>query len=805
MATSKNSFFDRLNKLFSTQSIIRDPKTKKIKVIDVNRLQAVKSFESNRAIDRYMGLRGTAGYGLGYDPSYGFQTLKQELYKDYEVMDNDSILASALDIYADESTLQNEYGEMLKITSDSDEIRDSLTNLFYDVLNIEFNLWPWVRNICKYGDFYLKLDIVEHIGVTNVIPLSSYYVIREEDPTNPDSVIFRYDASDGVRGMFPPDRNGKRYFENYEIAHFRLLSDMNYLPYGKSMLEAARKVWGQLTLMEDAMMIHRIMRAPQKRLFKIDVGGIPPNSVDTYMNEVIDKMKKVPYIDEQTGDYNLKFNLQNMLEDFFMPVRGGQSGTEITDLGGMEWTGTEDIQYLRNRMLAALKIPKAFLGYEEELNSKCLSLDTLIPLLSGDEKTIRQLIEDHNNGVQNYVFSIDESTKMMVPGKIEWAGVTLKDTKVIRVVLDNGNYIDCTRDHKFLSRSGEWIEAQNLQPNQSLMPLYQSTVEKGVKKGYKTVYHPGTGQYQEIHRMVPEGLGMVKDGSESEYKNHKVREIIELSETIDTGDITISTFHNFATSAGVIVHNSTLAAEDIRFSRTIERIQRMVVSELTKIAIVHLYTQGFKDENLVNFSLSLTQSSNVSRLEKLEMWQTQINIARDAKDLKMLPLDFIYEVVFGFSEQESAEYKEKVVEDVKRLFRLTQIEQEGNDPVKTKRSFGTSHDIAAMHSSKKTNDEDLEEDNDKIDARTISLSSGRNAFNEKSLTNVPGESSKYRNNIPLKKEQVDYKLKQMGLDKYRKKHPYDKSGIISETFDLSDKNENNSDNNTFMDENNIVF
>jgi hypothetical protein len=256
--------------------------------------------------------------------------------------------------------MKDDFGDVLRISSNNDNTKKILHNLFYDVLNIEFNLWPWVRNMCKYGDLYLKLDVTEEIGVMNVTPLSAYEIIREEgmDIENPYHVQFKQLGG------------GNIVYENFEIAHFRLLTDSNFLPYGRSMIEGGRKVWKQLTLMEDAMLIHRIMRAPEKRIFKIDVGNIPPNEVDNYMQKIINQMRKTPYVDQQTGDYNLKFNMQNMLEDYFLPVRGGQSGTEIDTLAGMEFTGIDDIEYLRNKMMAALKVPKAFIGYEEGVSGK---------------------------------------------------------------------------------------------------------------------------------------------------------------------------------------------------------------------------------------------------------------------------------------------------------------------------------------------------------------------------------------------------------------------------------------------------
>jgi hypothetical protein len=158
--------------------------------------------------------------------------------------------------------------------------------------------------------------------------------------------------------------------DNYEVAHFRLLSDTNYLPYGRSYIEPARKIFKQLTLMEDAMLIHRIMRAPEKRVFYVNVGQIPPAEVEQFMQKTINGMKKTPYVDPQTGQYNLRFNMQNMMEDFYIPVRGGDATTRVDTTKGLEYDGTNDVEYLRDKMFAALKVPKAYFGYEGDLQGK---------------------------------------------------------------------------------------------------------------------------------------------------------------------------------------------------------------------------------------------------------------------------------------------------------------------------------------------------------------------------------------------------------------------------------------------------
>lgn len=254
------------------------------------------------------------------------------------------------------------------------------------------------------------------------------------------------------------------------------------------------------------------MRAPDKRVFKIDVGNIPPHEVDAYMEVIINQMKKVPFVDPETGQYNLKFNMQNMLEDFYLPVRGSESGTSIEPLAGIQFDAIQDIEYLRNRLLGSLKIPKAYIGYEEDTSGK-----------------------------------------------------------------------------------------------------------------------------------------------------------------------------------------ATLAAQDFRFARTVERIQRIIVSELYKIAIVHLYSQGITDSELVDFSLTLTSPSTVYEKEKVELWTSKVTLAGDMMEKRLFSKAWIYENLFSMSEEEYLAEQERVVADAKTDFRLEQIKTEGNDPQKTGRSFGTPHDLATLY------------------------------------------------------------------------------------------------------------
>jgi hypothetical protein len=263
------------------------------------------------------------------------------------------------------------------------------------------------------------------------------------------------------------------------------------------MIEGGRRVWKQLQLMEDAMLIHRVMRAPEKRIFKVDVGNIPPNEVDNYMQKIINSSKKVPFVDERTGEYNLKYNMQNLVEDYYMPVRGSDNGTSIDTLKGLEYNMIDDINYLKNKLMAALQIPKAYLGYEEDTNGK-----------------------------------------------------------------------------------------------------------------------------------------------------------------------------------------ATLAAMDVRFAKTIERIQRVMVSELTKIAIVHLYAQGIDDDRLTNFTLELTIPSKIYEQEKVELYSSKVQLIQQMQQTKMVSKEWMYEAILNMAKDEQDKMSMQVLEDTKQSFRLNSIETQGMDPAK---------------------------------------------------------------------------------------------------------------------------
>ena len=426
-----STLYKRLTKLFSGPLInYRSQNTRQLR---------------RRRLDKYAktfkDVAGQKFERLGYNPFENFSSYmmgtqsRLQRYADFDQMEYTPEIASALDIYADEMTTHTGIKKLLQIDSPDEEIKGILDTLFYNVLNIEFNLFGWCRTMCKYGDFFMYLDIDNELGIKQVIGLPTNEVERleGEDKSNPNYVQFQWNSG-GVT------------FENWQVAHFRVLGNDKFAPYGTSILDGARRIWRQLILLEDAMMAYRIVRAPERRVFKIDVGNIPPQDVEQYMQRVITSMKRNQLVDADSGRVDLRYNPMSVEEDYFIPVRG-DVGTTIESLPGGTYTGDiDDVKYLRDKLFSALKIPASYLSRGE----------------GGEED------------------------------------------------------------------------------------------------------------------------------------------------------------------------KATLAQKDIRFARTVQRLQRSVISELQKVATVHLYTVGYRGDDLLSFDIKLNNPSKIAELQELEHWNTKFSVAAQA-------------------------------------------------------------------------------------------------------------------------------------------------------------------------------
>ncbi len=482
MAKKNENLFQKLTQLFRSGPVVRR-KIKHLSNTTYSR-SSLEVFKKNHS-DVYNST--LSAYG-SYD--------RMARYSDFSEMEATPEISSALDIYSEECVSPDASGTVLHIHSENQMIKKLLSELFYDTLNIDFNLVMWVRNLCKYGDFFLFNDIHPEYGVVNVFPIPIAEMEREEgfDPQDPGAVRFRWVTQ------------GNKVLENWQISHFRLLGNDAFLPYGSSVLEGARRVWRQLILIEDAMLVYRVIRSPERRVFYIDVGNIPPENIADYLEQAQTSLKRNAVVDKTTGQVDLRYNPLSVDEDYFLPVRGGESGTRIDTLaGGSNTTAIEDVEYIQKKLFAALKIPKAYLGYDEDIGAK-----------------------------------------------------------------------------------------------------------------------------------------------------------------------------------------ATLAQEDIRFSRTIQRIQKTIISELNKIAMIHLYSHGYTDESLLQFNLQLSNPSSIAQQQKLELIRTRFEISGQAPE-GMVDKEWIRKNILELNDDEIERIEKGRVSDKLIEMKLEGVQLPQSDDL----SFGDEGEEAA--------------------------------------------------------------------------------------------------------------
>lgn len=398
---------------------------------------------------------------------------------DTVISHNTPEIATALNIYADETVAKDEKGRSLHVYSENPKIKRLLEELFYDTLNFEFVGRSWVRNLCKYGDFFILNDVSPEYGVINAHPIPVNELEREEgfDPDNPFAVRFRWVTE------------GNQVLENWQVTHFRLLGNDTFLPYGASVLESSRRIWRQLVMAEDAMLVYRIIRSPERRVFYIDVANAPPNDIPNIIENARTTLKSQEVVDKEAGRVDLRYNPWAVDIDYFIPVRGQEGGTRVDTLpGGANTTAIDDVEYTQRKLFSALGVPKAYLGFDDSLGGK-----------------------------------------------------------------------------------------------------------------------------------------------------------------------------------------ANLAQEDVRFARTVQQIQQIIISELNKVAAIHLAANGYDGEDLINFRLQLSNPSTMAQQQKLELLRTRFEIAGTRPE-GLLSDNYLYKEVFGMTDESIGDMEEN---QVKELIRKAQMEQMG--------------------------------------------------------------------------------------------------------------------------------
>lgn len=301
-----------------------------------------------------------------FQQSINYETTRIGSYSDFESMEFYPTIAAALDVMMEESTTVNDNGKIMNIYSDSKRVKGILEDLFFNRLDIHTSLPMWVRNTCKYGDNFVFLNINDTNGVLAGKQMPNYEMERIDNDMF-DMITGRVLSDDQSSGKVKFIWRGRDLeFNSWQIAHFRLLGDDRRLPYGTSILEKARRIWKQLVLSEDSMLVYRVTRAPERRVYKIYVGNLDDADVESYVNTIADRFKRTQVIDPATGQIDLRMNQLANDQDYFIPVRSEDAPNPIETLpGAQNLDQIADIEYLQRNLFTALRVPKPFLGFDE--------------------------------------------------------------------------------------------------------------------------------------------------------------------------------------------------------------------------------------------------------------------------------------------------------------------------------------------------------------------------------------------------------------------------------------------------------
>ena len=369
MADQNITVFQRLTQMFGYPNQARKEETTSFNFSKDELLKTDSREEFEKALlqaqqSSYIADKWTKLDQSLYNQSVYYEPNRLAAYYDYESMEFTPEISAALDIYSEESTTMSEKGEILTIFSESDRIKEELEDLFQNKLDINTNLQMWARGMSKYGDNFVYLKVDPEKGVIGCQQLPNIEIERIEGaasktPTQIDPKV----PSRELRFQW---KNKDMEFQAWEMAHFRILGDDRKLPYGTSMLDKVRRIWKQLLLAEDAMLIYRTTRAPERRVFKVFVGNMDDKDIEPYVQRVANKFKRQAVPDPRNGQVDMRFNQMAVDQDYFIPVRDASAANPIDTLPGAQNLGEiADIEYIQKKLLAALRIPKAFLGFEE--------------------------------------------------------------------------------------------------------------------------------------------------------------------------------------------------------------------------------------------------------------------------------------------------------------------------------------------------------------------------------------------------------------------------------------------------------
>lgn len=585
------------------------------------------------------------------------------MYRDVDLMDTMPEIATAMDIVSEEACHVGESGSLINISSGSERVKGILQDLFVNRLSVNTTLPMLTRSMIKYGNAFWLLHTDAQLGVLGWKELPVYEIERYENGMNcPYTNGYTIsgnrnvdDHKDETRFVWLGQQQATEY-RNWQIAHFRLLYDSSMLPYGVSFLHKARRHYRMLSMMEDMMFIYRLDRSVERRVFKINVGAIDEADVPAYVQEIANNFKRTPIIDPMTGQIDMRKNI--------MPV----------------WKKTP------------------------------------IPLLDGRTITIEDLAREYENGKPNYVYSIQDDTLKVVPGKVVWCGKNYTANNMVKITLDDDSFMVMAPEHEVVMRDGSKKRADKLNVGESVMPFYANVDKTSpkkmeryekiseLKKNHKIKKIEIIGG-DDVYCMTVVGLNgeedrhnfalrtfnqdeswnengcfvsncqtndyfipVREDGAASPIENLAAGQNLTAMDDIKYVQNKIVTalrvpksFLNFEEAAG---DGKNLSLLDVRFMRTVNRIQQALLLELNKIATIHLLMLGFTDD-LTNFTLEMANPSSQAEMLELENLAKKVTTAKDAVSdpgggMPLASMTWAWRHIFKWSDKEIQQNLEEI-------------------------------------------------------------------------------------------------------------------------------------------------
>ena len=587
----------------------------------------------------------TSGYDLlqayGYDVLSDYLKLESDLmsrYVDYEEMCEHPLLSTAVEIFADDATQHdNQNGHTVWMSSTDKTIEEIGEDLLHKTLRMDEEIWSIASTMGAYGNDMEEI-LVNDQGVVGLNYLAPPTVRRIEGPRGElygfvQDFRGRFGYSPAEYQQIMAARTAMRMgatvaggtmagmervtaLEDWEVVHFRIHGRQRRSIYGRSVLESGRFIWKRLVLLEDASIIYRLQRAPERYAFYVDIGDLPPQEALAYLNRVRQQHKKEKYLNPTTGRLDLKHRPMSQMDDFFVPTRQGADGTRIEVLGAPSW--------------------------------QCLAGSTRIPLLDGTSPTIRELSERKEDF---WVYSVDKEGRL-VPGRAYSARQTRPSAEIFEVGLDDGSVVECTGNHPFLTRDGQWVLAEDLQEGQSLMSLSLYRVRAAVRSVRKT------GRSEPVYCMtvadhhnfaVAQGVFVSNSMEDIQYFRDQLFAAIKIPKTYMADD------------AGG--NKGSLSSQDVRFARTVLRMQRELKNGLQKIMRVHLAALNI-DPQQVDYTMHMTIPSAIFELAQLEVQNARADLA--ARMDPFMDKYYLLSKVFKLSDEEIARVMQGRQDDAER-------------------------------------------------------------------------------------------------------------------------------------------